>query len=267
MTNKPLLSLAIAIGSLTFSATASAQNLLPKPQSFTPGKGMFSTSATGYRVVNEAGADAENIYSKPWIAKNNDKARQVVLFKRLRANGKVSPEAYRLHVTGDSIVISAASADAFRYAWQTIAQLTTKKGIVACDIQDAPAYKWRSLMLDVSRHFFPIEFLKKQIDVMAQYKFNRFHIHLTDAAGWRIEIKRYPRLTNFAAWRPNRTWKEWNNTGNQYVAEGTEGAYGGYYTQDQLRDLVKYAAERGITIVPEIEMPGHSEEVLSLIHI
>jgi len=98
---------------------------------------------------------------------------------------------------------------------------------------------------------------------MSEYKFNRLHIHLTDAAGWRIEIKRYPRLTNFAAWRPQKLWKDWNAGGNLYAEQGSEGAEGGYYTQDELRDLVKYAAERGITIVPEIEMPGHSEEVLT----
>lgn len=118
-------------------------------------------------------------------------------------------------------------------------------------------------MLDVSRHYFPISFLKKQIDVMSEYKFNRLHIHLTDAAGWRIEIKRYPRLNNFAAWRSGKLWKDWNANGNKYLEQGSEGLRGGYYTQDELRDLVKYAAERGITIVPEIEMPGHSEEVLT----
>ena len=118
-------------------------------------------------------------------------------------------------------------------------------------------------MIDVSRHFFPISFLKKQIDVMSEYKFNRLHIHLTDAAGWRIEIKRYPRLNNFAAWRSGKLWKDWNASGNKYLEQGSEGAEGGYYTQDELRDLVKYAAERGITIVPEIEMPGHSVEVLT----
>ena len=261
MTSKSFHTIALAFGSLLMATAASAQSVLPKPQSFTPGKGFFPADAKTVKIINEAGSDALNIYSRPWTDRHSSDARQVVLFRRLA--GAASSEAYRLHVSRDSIVISAASADAFRYAWQTVAQLTTKKGIMACDIEDAPAYKWRSLMLDVSRHFFPIDFLKKQVDIMAQYKFNRFHIHLTDAAGWRIEIKRYPRLTNFAAWRPNRTWKEWNDGGNKYVAEGTDGAYGGYYTQDQLRDLVKYAAERGITIVPEIEMPGHSEEVLT----
>ena len=98
---------------------------------------------------------------------------------------------------------------------------------------------------------------------MAQYKFNYLHLHLTDAAGWRIEIKRYPRLTNFAAWRPQASWTEWAANGHRYTYADSCNAYGGYYTQDQLRHLVAYAAQRGITIVPEIEMPGHSEEVLT----
>lgn len=185
----------------------------------------------------------------------------MVRFTRL--DGASSPEAYRLHVTKDTLLISAASADGFRFAWQTVKQLKQKNAVMACDVVDAPAFKWRSLMLDVSRHFQPISFLKKQIDVMAQYKFNRLHLHLTDAAGWRVEIKRYPRLTELAAWREGKTWKEWSKLGCKYMHEGEAGAYGGYYTQDELRDLVSYAAERGITIVPEIEMPGHSAEVLT----
>lgn len=169
------------------------------------------------KVVNEVGAEAENIYSEQFTANTADDARQVVRFTRL--DGTSSPEAYRLHVTKDTLLISAASADGFRFAWQTVNQLKQKSAIPACDIDDAPAFKWRSLMLDVSRHFQPISFLKKQIDVMAQYKFNRLHLHLTDAAGWRIEIKRYPRLTEFAAWREGKTWKEWSKLGCKYKNE------------------------------------------------
>ena len=247
-------------GALLLTSSVHAQSLLPKPQQVTMGKGVFNTS-DGVKVENQVGADAENIYTKAWNVKVNDAAKRVVKFTKL-ANAS-SPEAYRLHVATDAIEISAASSEGFLRAWQTMEQLTTKKGIACCDIVDAPAYKWRGLMLDVSRHYFPISFLKKQIDVMSEYKFNRLHIHLTDAAGWRIEIKRYPRLNNFAAWRSGKLWKDWNANGNKYLEQGSEGAEGGYYTQDELRDLVKYAAERGITIVPEIEMPGHSEEVLT----
>lgn len=171
-------------GALLLASPIQAQNLLPKPQQVMMGKGVFST-AGGVKVENQVGADAENIYTKAWNAKVNDAAKRVVKFTKL-ANAS-SPEAYKLHVAPDAIEISAASSEGFLRAWQTMEQLTTKKGIACCDIVDAPAYKWRGLMLDVSRHFFPISFLKKQIDVMSEYKFNRLHIHLTDAAGWRIE--------------------------------------------------------------------------------
>ena len=120
-------------------------------------------------------------------------------------------------------------------------------------------------MMDVSRHFRSKEFVLKQIDALARYKINRLHLHLTDAAGWRIEIKQYPRLTELGAWRPVEKWKDWwfGEGGKTYCEAGTPGAYGGYYTQDDIREIVRYAALRHITVIPEIEMPGHSEEVLA----
>ncbi len=242
-------------------APLGAQSLLPKPQSMAASKGFFNIADKAVKVDNEAGNDAVNIFSRPFIEQATTQARRVARFTAMR--GAQSAEAYRIHVTPDTLLVSAASAEGFLRAWQTIRQLTTKKGVACCDIADEPAYKWRGIMLDVSRHFFPLSHIKKQIDVMARYKFNRLHLHLTDAAGWRMEIKRYPRLTNFAAWRPEQTWKEWTNNGARYCDEGSAEAHGGYYTQDELRSLVAYAAERGITIVPEIEMPGHSEEVLT----
>ncbi len=257
---KNQLNLLLLTGGLLLTSPIQAQNLLPKPQEITLSKGVFRTDGA-VKIVNEAGSDAENIYSAKWQKLIRTETVRIIRYTRLE--GAASPEAYRLHITPDTLLVSAASPEGFLRAEQTISQLTGKRGIACCDIIDSPAYKWRGLMLDVSRHFFPISYLKRQIDVMAQYKFNRLHIHLTDAAGWRMEIKRYPRLTSLAAWRPQRTWKEWNEGGNRYCTADSTGAYGGFYTQDELRDLVKYAAERGITIVPEIEMPGHSEEVLT----
>ena len=130
-------------------------------------------------------------------------------------------------------------------------------------IEDCPRFPYRGLHIDVSRHFFSIDFIKKQVDAMAMFKMNRLHLHLTDAAGWRMEIESWPRLTGYAAWRPEANWKAWWNGDRAYVEEGTPGAYGGYYTKEELKSLVEYAAERHITVIPEIEMPGHSEEVLA----
>ena len=105
--------------------------------------------------------------------------------------------------------------------------------------------------------------MKRQIDLLSYYKINRLHLHLTDAAGWRIEIKKYPRLTQFAAWRPQAVWKDWWNGKREYCEETDPRAQGGYYTQDDIRELVAYAQKHYVTIIPEIEMPSHSEEVLT----
>ncbi|MDO4790189.1 MAG: family 20 glycosylhydrolase [Porphyromonas sp.] len=130
------------------------------------------------------------------------------------------------------------------------------------DSNPSNAYEWRGCMIDVSRHFFTIDVLKKQIDVLSSYGINRLHLHLTDAGGWRFVFPAYPRLATLAAWRTESDWDKWWGKGDRrYLPEGTPGAYGGYYTESELRDLILYASERGVMIVPEVEIPGHSEEV------
>lgn len=174
-------------------------------------------------------------------------------------------ESYTLTITPKGITIAAPSGAGLFYGVQTLLQLRAQSPTLPlCTITDAPRFAYRGVMLDVSRHFFPVEFIKKQLDAMAHYKMNHLHLHLTDAAGWRLEIKRYPELTRRAAWRTHATWKEWWNDERHYADEGSAQAHGGYYTQDQIRDLVAYAQERYITIIPEIEMPSHSEEVLAV---
>ena len=132
-------------------------------------------------------------------------------------------------------------------------------------IEDAPRFGYRGFMLDVSRHFRDKEFVKRQLDLLARYKFNRFHWHLTDGAGWRIEIKKYPVLTDIAAWRPYPDWEGWNFGGKRYCRRDDPAADGGYYTQDEIREVVEYARALHIEVIPEIEMPGHSEEVLAVV--
>ena len=252
----------------TLPLTASAQNLLPMPQKLTWTKGTFTLNSP-YRLECEAGTEAQNPYLTDLFSTprdGNGRTNRVVCMESLRLTGKMNPETYSLHITPDTLLVKAAGEEGFIRAAQTLMQLRNAKGTaIACaEINDAPAYSWRGIMLDVSRHFFPMDFVKKQVDVLANYKFNRLHLHLTDAAGWRMEIKRYPRLTNFAAWRTDASWKTWWNNGKRHYAhQDSTGAYGGFYTQDELRELVRYASERGITIVPEIEMPAHSEEVLT----
>ena len=171
---------------------------------------------------------------------------------------------YRLTITPQKIIIAGKGAGLF-YGIQTLIQLMpAERPAVAklpcVQIEDYPRFGYRGLMLDVSRHFFSVEFVKKYIDLLAAYKLNTFHWHLTDDQGWRIEIKKYPRLTSIGSRRAqtliggyyDRTPQQFDNT-----------PYGSYYTQDEIRDVVKYAADRYINIVPEIEMPGHSLAALA----
>lgn len=175
------------------------------------------------------------------------------------------PGSYSLHVTPAGVRVEAVDSAGAFYAMQTLGALRDPEtGTVPCvEIEDWPRFQWRGYMQDVSRHFFSIDYLKRQIDAMARLKLNVLHLHLTDAAGWRVETDSYPRLTSLAAWRDGALWKDWWFGERKYLPEGTPGAYGGYYTKEELRELVEYAAERFITIVPEIEMPSHSEEVLA----
>lgn len=185
-----------------------------------------------------------------------------------RDEDRLAADAYRLVVDTSGIIITAHQASAMRNGILTVLQLayTQPDGrrIPALVIQDKPRFGYRGLHLDVSRHFYPVSFLKKFIDLMALYKFNTFHWHLTDGPGWRLEINKYPELTQKAAWRTHPEWKDWWNNGRRYLEMGNPNASGGYYTQAEARQLVAYAARKGITIVPEIGLLGHSEEVLAV---
>ena len=175
-------------------------------------------------------------------------------------------EAYRIEIDKKGVRLSANTETGIFYGLQTLLQLLNNgdnKTLPALTINDSPRFPYRGLHLDVSRHFFDKEFVKKQLNAMAYFKMNRLHWHLTDGAGWRIEIKKYPRLTSFAAWRPFDKLTDWWVGGRTFCEQDDPRAVGGYYTQDDIREVVAYAADRHITIIPEIEMPGHSEEVLA----
>lgn len=175
-------------------------------------------------------------------------------------------EAYRIEIVKKGVRLSANTETGIFYGLQTLLQLLNNgdnKTLPALTINDSPRFPYRGLHLDVSRHFFDKEFVKKQLNAMAYFKMNRLHWHLTDGAGWRIEIKKYPRLTSFAAGRPFDKLNDWWVEGRTFCEQDDPRAVGGYYTQDDIREVVAYAAERHITIIPEIEMPGHSEEVLA----
>jgi hexosaminidase len=170
-------------------------------------------------------------------------------------------EGYRLTVNKDGIQIYASEKVGLFYGCITLLQMIEDGCVPFCEIEDDPRFDWRGMHLDVSRHFFPISFIKKFLNLMALQKLNKFHWHLTDDNGWRIEIKKYPQLTDICAWRRNLEHLPWNE--RQKSKEKGKGEYGGFYTQDEIKEIIEYAAERYIEVIPEIEMPGHSSEIFA----
>ncbi|MCX4859860.1 beta-N-acetylhexosaminidase [Streptomyces canus] len=181
-----------------------------------------------------------------------------------------SPEAYRLTVDEHAVVIDGAGREGLFYGAQTFRQLlgpaafrrapvTSERAweVPPVTISDAPRFRWRGLMLDVARHFMPKDGVLRYLDLMAAHKLNVFHFHLTDDQGWRVEIKRYPRLTEVGSWRARTKF------GHRASPLWEEKPHGGFYTQDDIREIVAYAAERHITVVPEIDVPGHSQAAIT----
>jgi hexosaminidase len=252
-----------------------AQSVIPVPLKMEQGTGSFLLSEKTKLYTNLQGGEAqllENCLQTLPIhlkkGKKKDTQNVLSLLITEKSGQLPTPESYTLSVTPERIQIQATSGAGLFYGIQTLLQLSVSSdtGVItvsAVEVQDTPRFAYRGLMLDVSRHFFTKEFVKKQIDALAFYKINRLHLHLTDAAGWRIEIKKYPLLTEFAAWRTDANWKKWWNGDRKYLRFDEPGASGGYYTQDDIREIVEYARQHFITVIPEIEMPAHSEEVLA----
>ena len=198
----------------------------------------------------------------------NTAGKSIKISLNKEQNEALGTEGYVLEVNANMIQLTANNSAGIFNGLQTLKQLiplgtdsSEDVNVMGCKITDYPRFAWRGLMLDVSRHFFSVEDVKDYIDKMAQYKFNVFHWHLTDDEGWRIEIKSLPKLTEVGAWRVERNGR----FGDQrpYPKKGEKTTYGGFYTQDQIKDIVSYAAERNITIVPEIDIPGHSMAALA----
>ena len=252
-----------------------AQSVIPVPLKMEQGTGSFLLSEKTKLYTNLQGGEAElwENYLKALPvqlkeARMKDRKQMLFLLITPKTPQLPSPESYTLSVTSQRIEIRATSGAGLFYGMQTLLQLMQPAGtgsysVASVEIEDTPRFAYRGLMLDVSRHFSTKEFIKKQIDALAYYKINRLHLHLTDAAGWRLEIKKYPLLTDFAAWRTDPTWKKWWNGGRKYLRYDEPGASGGYYTQDDIREILAYARQHYITVIPEIEMPSHSEEVLA----
>lgn len=272
---KSLIFAALLAGS--YQAMAQEISLIPQPREMqqTTGKKFVFKSR-----MNVA-ADAYPGDSIEWVFENFEKEiapATGIQFKNskpkkadicLVLNKQLGNEAYKLNITDRNITIEAARPAGFHYALITLKQLmpgevfsaTTAKNITEwsvpqVSIEDEPEFGWRGFMLDEGRHFFGKEAVKEVIDMMALYKMNRFHWHLTEDQGWRIEIKKYPKLTEVGAWR-NSMGLGWGD----HKPDGQH--YGGFYTQDDIREIVKYAQDRFIEIVPEVDIPGHSQAAVA----
>ena len=250
--------------------SGSVYNIIPIPANIQPGKGTFTLPEQGAKVyVQGASAAFSNYIQQSALKCKVTKKRSdanIAIVVGSKASKKIATEGYSLTVGPKRIDVVASTEQGAFYAIQTLLQMTQMgelRTIDCCTVADEPRFPYRGLHFDVSRHFFSKEFLIKQIDAMALLKLNRMHLHLTDGAGWRLQIDRYPRLTSFAAWRPAKTWQEWAKCDTKYCDQNDPNAHGGFYKKDDIREVLAYAESRHITVIPEIEMPGHSEEAVA----
>jgi hexosaminidase len=269
-----LLATAAALAQGPTAAPLPEPPLLPRPARAIIQPGAFSINEKTVIIVDTGAAaplrSAEFLADmiarvspfRPAIVRTprTDAAPGSIVFSGMTADAAIPAESYALRVYPGGVRISASSEAGAFYAVMTLRQLLPARfespegrdtvkawTIPSATVQDMPRFAWRGLLLDVCRHFMDVDFVKRTIDMLAMLKMNRLHWHLTEDQGWRIEIRKYPALTSVGAWRKQK--------------DG--GTYGGYYTQEQVRDVVRYAAERHVTVVPEIEMPGHALAALA----
>ncbi|MEO6905599.1 MAG: beta-N-acetylhexosaminidase [Ginsengibacter sp.] len=249
--------------------------IVPKPVSLVMHSGNFNFSSTTNIVADKRSmheAEMLNIYLKKSYGINLPVKNKIsttengnfIIFKLL--TNKERKDSYNLSVDSDKIIISSAGNEGLFYGMQTLLQLLPASKTEATSsmilipqllIKDYPRFQYRGMHLDVGRHFFDVDFVKKYIDYLAYFKYNTFHWHLTEDQGWRIQIKKYPLLTSVGGFRNGTIIGHAPGTGNDSLH------YGGFYTQEQIKDVVKYARDRFITIIPEIELPGHASAAIA----
>ncbi|MEG8277746.1 beta-N-acetylhexosaminidase [Streptomyces sp. AHA2] len=251
-------------------------DLIPAPRSTTPGGGevrltpdsRLHADAPAEGVARLLGAALRQATGLPLREGDGTGAGEGDIRLGLRAG--LGPEEYRLVSGPDGVLVEGGGAAGVLWGAQTLRQLlgpdAYRRAPVRRDrvwavphvtIEDAPRFRWRGLMLDVARHFMPKDGVLRYLDLMAAHKLNVFHFHLTDDQGWRVEIRRHPRLTGTGSWRAR------TKTGHRASPLWEDKPHGGYYTQDDIREIVAYAAERHITVVPEIDVPGHSQAAIA----
>ncbi len=277
-------SIFLSLGATVFAEAPSPPAIIPQPQTLELRAGVFKlapdtkivASPGSLETANQLAATLRRSTGYPLKVSTSFFSGTAVLDGILlttrSAGTNLGAEGYELTVASNAVVIRAPAPAGLFYGVQTLLQLLPPEvfstqlaahpswQMPCVQIEDRPRFPWRGLMLDVSRHFYNKSEVEKILDAMALLKMNTFHWHLTDDQGWRIEIKKYPRLTQIGAWRPGVGF---DLDPKSTTAYGPDGRYGGFYTQDDIREVVAYAAARHITIVPEIEMPGHSSAALA----
>lgn len=266
---------------LLFAQTAAVPPIVPKPVSIQRATGPDFEITRDTVLVDESKTPASRIFSDMFkrasgfsLKSGNRRTKAKAIYFDPRAVAGLKPGAYEITVNDREIHLRFSDNNGAFYAVETLRQLLppeieSKKGnlatpwrVPAITIKDEPRYPWRGMLLDVSRHFFSVDFIKRYIDYLSMFKMNVFHWHLTDDGGWRIQIDKYPKLTQVGAWRYGIT-DGWDQSKLRFDQESHLPKYGGFYTKKQVRDVVKYAMQRGVTIVPEIEMPGHAMAVFA----
>ncbi len=260
--------LSVALFFFIVSLSAQTLNIIPEPVKTTMKTGSFKLSAAT-QLVSGSGEKLSADFLNEYLKQIYGFSLKVVpnagtnYIKLSTGKAKTAKEgAYKLSVTGSGITISGETRSGTFYGVQTLIQLlptelSATMQIPALAIEDYPRFEYRGLHLDVGRHFFPVDFIKKYIDYIALHKMNYFHWHLTEDQGWRIEIKKYPLLTSVGGCRDGTIIGRYPGTGNDSIK------YCGFYTQEEIKDVVKYAADRYVTIIPEIELPGHSTAAIA----
>lgn len=255
---------------ITMLTKAQEVNIIPQPAAMTVGKGSFTITPKTKIVFAGSGlenaADFLNAYLKQFYGftlqtSTDGKYDHNIVLNYDKMEYPI-PGAYNMDVTKKHVYIGGDNATGVFYGVQSLIQLlpvqkSSQLKIKEVSIQDKPRFAYRGLHLDVGRHFFPVAFIKQYIDYIALHKMNTFHWHLTEDQGWRIEIKKYPKLTEVGGFRNGTIIDRYPGKGNDGIR------YGGYYTQEEIKEVVAYAAARHITVVPEIELPGHSSAAIA----
>lgn len=254
-------------------------NIIPEPVSIEQRAGVYtlgSDANISFRGVGQNSFPVKYLMNslrqghiQPSLATSSEKS-DIELILNDTVDSRLGDEGYVLDISAAGIRLSANTEQGLFYAYQTLIQILPSDiiedsyssiSLPMCTIVDYPRYAWRGAHLDVCRHFFSVKFIKKYLDLMANYKLNRFHWHLTDDHGWRLPSEKYPLLNEIGSWRVDRDDQPWGKANPP--KPGEEATYGGFYTKQEIADIIKYAAARGIEVIPEVELPGHCSAILA----